>query len=287
MQKELINGGTSFKLVRVIAKMLENEKVSDDWLLVSKYYSVRPKRGKIIYLAYDSESVVAEEKGPQEIDHFEKVWNPDIIIVFGEMSYQWYKKMGYETYLMGLGYDDLNYKRHESERKKDLGFVGSIDRIRWSNFYHRNFIASSLLKTRFKDNNAINMKITNKVDYKDINRFFSECLIGLNDLIYPSPNMRCYEIPSNGAFMLTNDLIRAKVNIQRPKKLNIKPIPYPLTEGKHYMIYEDFIDLLKKIEFLMENRDKTIKQGEKARKIIMKYPLSKSVRRFVDKCGLR
>lgn len=280
MQKNLINGGTSFELVRIISKLMEREGVSDDYTLVSKYYSVLKPTQKYIYLAYDSEGVILGDRGTVELEHFDRVADPELVVVFGEMSKIWYEKHGYNTYLMPLGYDDINHKEHNIQRDIDIGFVGSLDSVRWS-VYHQRLLLAKTIAGFWKKSCFMN-----NVAYDDINEFFSRCVIGFNDLIYPSPNMRLYEIPSNGAFMLINDMACTNVKSGPPKNLNIS-LKYPLRAGRDYWIYEDVKDLIKKIGTLLSNKEQTLRRAESAKKKILKYPISKEVTKMVDRCNLR
>lgn len=270
MQKELIDGHTSFTLPMAIAKMMENEGVSDTYKLVTKYYSVRhPQRSgtKYIYLAYDSESMVAFNYGATELEYFDRVWRPDLIVVFGEASKVYYENHGFKCHLLNLGYDDLNYKFYKPKKRKyDVTFVGTIDPVRWSDFYHRTFIGRSLAQTP-----GLNGFFTNDIKYKNIGKIYEESLVGYNDVIRLSPNMRMFEIPSHGAFMLVNELIREFI-----EKYN-----YPLKEGKHYAVFETFPELVGHLKYAMKNREETMARGEKARQLIFSRPLSAEVKKMV------
>jgi spore maturation protein CgeB len=274
MQKELIDGSTSFELPKVIAQMMDNEKVSDEYRLVTKYYSVRPDMGprkKVIYLAYDSESTVALHYGHVELEHFERVWPPDLIVVFGTEAENYYKKHGYNTYRLEFGYDDLNYKSLPHTNTHDVGFIGTIDKVRWSDYYMRHFVIESLKKL-----DSFNIVCGSK-GYDKLGKIYANSLIGYNDVLRLSPNMRFFEIPSNGAFMVVNDTVRVFINDYK----------YPLKEGKHYQVFEDLIDLANKIMYAKENKDEINAKAQEAKELILRQPLSTEVRAMVDKYGLR
>ena len=280
---DLINGTTSFTIVKSIAALMGQAGVSNDYRLVSKHYSVmgilkaglgkiksyNPKdRMKNIYLAYDSESFIAQNWGHVEIEHFDRVLEPDIIVVFGKNSQKYYKRHGYKTYLLPLGYDDYVHKvPPQKKRVYDISFCGTADKVRHSLFYPR-FQACSVMANIGLEGKMPNVHFTNLIDYKDVPSFFSDTHIGFNDLVFPSPNMNCFEIPLGGTFMLVNDLI--------------KEFPYPLKENRHYMVYKDYADLLIKTNLLLKEKDDLVKRGLAAQKEILKYPLSKCVFKMVD-----
>ena len=274
MQKELIDGNTSFELPQAIAKMMDNEKVSDKYRLVTKYYSVRPDTGpykKMIYLAYDSESTVAFHYGHTEIEYFERVWQPELIIVFGKQAQAYYKRHGYDTYLLNLGYDDMNHKELPHTNEFDLGFVGTIDKIRWSDFYVRHLVLQTL-------GNLNLFKITCGSEfYNKIPEVYSNCLVGYNDVLRLSPNMRFFEIPENGAYMLINDTVRDF----------IKKYKYPLKENKHYTVFNNIADMAEKLKWMIDNKDEVNARAQEAKQLILKQPLSAEVRKMVDKYGMR
>jgi spore maturation protein CgeB len=289
MMMDLINGTTSFEIVKSIAYLMRDEGVSDDWRVVSKYYSMwnllkpgiekdksydKKDRVKNIYIAYDAESFVAQNWGHVEIEYFERNMPPDLVIVFGKNSEKYYKKHGYETYLLPLGYDDYVHKSFPPpiEKTMDIVFCGTADKIRHSAFYPR-LQACSLLANLRLDNRVLNTYFTNMIKYKDVPQFFSTSYMAFNDMVFPSPNMSCFEIPMGGTFMLVNNMI--------------KEFPYPLKENKHYVIYKDYADLVIKANRLMDHKECLIRNGLDAQKTIRKFPLSASVRKMVDDLKLR
>lgn len=275
MQKEMIDGCTSFTLPTSIAKMMENEGVTNEWKVVTKYYSVRNPMNegtKYIYIAYDSESMMAFNRGHIEMEHFESVWKPDLIVVFGHTSRDYYRKLGYKTHLLNLGYDDLNYKEvNYKKRKWDISFVGTMDHVRWSDFYLRTFIGKSLDKM-----DICKGIFTNDVKYEDLGEVYANSVLSMNDVIRLSPNMRMFEIPSYGSFMLINNTIREFINKYK----------YPLKEGAHYGVFNDFHELCEHIKLLNEHKEQTIEQGLKAKELILKQPLSGEVSAMCRKFNL-
>ena len=67
---------------------------------------------------------------------------------------------------------------------------------------------------------------------------------------------------------------------------NLRRTDFPLKEDKHYMVYKSVTDMLDKIQYLLDNREETIKRGMSAKKEAMKYPMSLRVKEMIKKCNL-
>jgi len=271
----LKNGFTSINLARVIAQCMLNEKVSDDYFLVTKHFLVENatvaerSKTKYIYLAYDAESIVGEYRGWDELKFLDSN-RPELIITVSPNAYDFYKKQGFNTYYCKIGYDDLN---HKEVKDKDLSVMAawSMDNVRHSTFYYRYVLAKDI--SGFLESIKVkNYNISNGMAYTTMLRDYGRSLIGLNDVIR-GVNERCFQIPVNGAVMLVNEQIRET--------------DYPLKEGTHYLVYKSVVHLINQVDSLLKDREKTLKMGERAKAQALKHPQSMYVRKMVDKLGLR
>jgi len=270
-------GHTSYNLVRTVANCLVEEKIPHNYYMVTNPEMIKNAlvakqlNRKYIYFAYDSEGLIAEGHGYNEARILDSK-TPETIIVVSRIAYKFYKRMGFNTYLLRLGYDDYVYKKYDIERKRELGFIGTMDIVRDSVFYHRYVMCKDINSFMKQYIEGSDFLLTNNVPYLQLNKFYSGTILGLNDVIRDL-NMRCFEIPSNGAFMLVNE--------------QILECDYPLKPNTHYMVYSTTNHLMSIIKEILEDRDKVIGMGEKAQKVIMKYPISKNIKKMIDVLGLR
>lgn len=269
------DGYTSIQLAKTICEMMSNEGVSNDYIFVTRHYYVRNKKIadkmklKYIYMAYDSESSVADGSAYDELKYLNNN-TPEVIITVSELAYKFFEKQGFNTYYCKIGYNDSLYKDGYN-KEVDLGCAWTMDDVRDSTFYHRYVIAKDVawFMNQIKRNNY---RIGNNVPYGEIGRMYGRSLLGINDVIR-QVNERCFEIPAGGAVMLVNNQIRKT--------------DYPLKENQHYFVYESNIHLTQLIHKMLNDRENTIKIGERAKKEALKYPQSKFVKEMVDKLGLR
>lgn len=269
MKKIMFTGHTSFTIAKQTSEILDNEKISDDYLFVTNYnfvpYTKKDVGDKIIYMAYDSETKVTDGTIWEEIRYLDK-HTPHLILTVDKTSYKAYKRVGFKTHYIPMGYDDLNWKEVELKRDIPASFVGSIDDKRNSIFYLR-----YLFYKRYS-----NMFFSNRVKTpKKLNEIYSRSVIGLNDIIL-GINQRCFEIPINGACMAVNEQVREEINKD-----------YPLKEGKHYVVWENIQDLDIIVKATKDKRDEAIAMGQKAKEVVLKYPYSKNVKEMIKRCHLK
>lgn len=264
-----VEQGGCAMLSKLILDLMSKE-ISDEYYVFTNYLNVlhdtaAKKNGmKSIYLAHDSESKVFDNRGWLEAEHLTKV-KPHLIISVSKIAHEFYEGFGLNSYYMPMGYDDENYKDYKIEKNMDVGFAGTIDLDRTSIFFPR-YLYGSEITAKFP-----NSYFSNHIIYKDLCKLYSHAVIGWNDVARWT-NQRCYEIPSGGAFMLVNETIR--------------DTDFPLKEGKHYMVYNGVKDVLKKIEYLLDDREGTIKMGQASKKEILKHPQSRYVKEMIKKCNL-
>jgi len=267
-------GNTSYNLAKNIMDVMHKEKVSNQWMLFTFHSNVPHKLStdgtKTIYLAYDSETKVTDKTIWDEIAHFDSN-EPDLILCVDRTSYNFYKKYGLPAEYIPMGYDDLNYKEANVERKHGIGFIGSIDEQRNSIFHERYLMVSDLMR----QSKIYHPTVGNQINYNKINEEYSKCVVGLNDIIL-GINQRCFEIPVAGAAMLVNSQIRDSINKE-----------YPLKENKHYIVYDLFSDMMINAKAMIENGEATLKMGERAKKVALRYPFSKGVIKVIDKWKMR
>jgi len=276
MQYILENGYTSINLAKVITQCMINEKVPKEYVLVTKYWLVKHPvvaknlKTKYIYLAYDAESIVASGRGWEEARILSSN-TPELIITVSRGAYDFYKKLGFNTYYCPIGYDDINHKEMNTKRDYGLVCAWTRDEERESMFYHRYILANDV--AYFMTNNLKKkIFVANNIPFNELNKLYSRGVLGLNDVVR-QPNERCFEIPVNGGVMLINEEIRNT--------------DYQLKENRHYYVYESTFHLVALIKKLLSDVDKTTKVGERAKKEALKYPQSMYVKKMVDKLGLR
>jgi len=269
------NGGeTSYNIVKIMIDIMNREKVSDKWVLFTYYNTIPPKsttkKINTIYMAYDSETKTTDKTIWDELAYFSSN-EPDLIICVDKTSYNFYKKHKLPTEYIPMGYDDINYKEVNTERKHGVGFFGTIDKERNSIFHERYLYYKDMINM----SNIYFPNINNVIPYNKINEEYSKCIIGFNDIIL-GINQRCFEIPIAGTCMLVNDTIRKPINND-----------YPLKENKHYKVYESFSDFLLKAKDMLDDKEETLKMGERAKKEALKHPFSKGVIKVIDKWKMR
>lgn len=273
MIPKMMGGPTSFQIAKLVFNIMDANEVSDDFIMVVHYGNVpsnKVTKDKYIYVAYDSETKVTDGTIWDEVKHFSNNM-PHLILCVDKTSYKFYKKHRLPVAYMPMGYDDLNYKKITTPRVHGVTFIGSADIERNSIFNLRHIYFKELWKRR----KGFFPNFDNNLDYLKINKAYSKTVIGLNDIIL-GINQRCFEIPVNGAYMLVNKQIKARINKD-----------YPLKENIHYTVFDDVTDMLQKANKLLNDRDNTIKKGERAKKEALKHPFSKGVIKVIDEWKLR
>lgn len=264
--------GPSAGFAHSILEQMSKLGVGDEYIAVTKaemvphYRSARNHNKKIIYFAYDSESKVFDQRGWLEMKHLTET-KPELIVVVSKVAYDFYNKFGLNVHYLPMGYDAQT--KPLKNKKIDISFVGTIDDWRSSIFYYRHMLGKILFRAVKQE--KYTFFFGNKVAYNKVPSMYSNSIVGIND-VARGMNMRCWEIPVNGAFMLVNPTIRNS--------------DYPLKEGKHYMVYDDPIDLVVKVKYLLDDREKTIEMGLKAREEALKYPIKKNIVDMIKKWKL-
>lgn len=269
MREIIFPSHTSFTIVQQTIDILKKEGITDNYIFVSEYqfvpYVGKKSEDKFIYMAYDSETKITDKTIWDEMKHLDN-HTPHLILTVDKTSYKFYKRMGFNTHYIPMGYDDLSWKKTNTKRDIPVSFIGSIDNDRNSIFYLRYLFYKRYSNTFF----------SNRVKKPEhINEIYSRSLIGLNDIIL-GINQRCYEIPINGACMVVNEQIRDKINKD-----------YPLKEGEHYIVWESIQDLDMILTEVKKKKDEVMAMGQKAREVIRKYPYSKNVKEMIKKCKLK
>ena len=266
----MMNGFKSFGIAMLTAEIMEKEGISNDYYLVTKYFNALHKHKdhpKVIYMAYDSETKVSDGNIWDEIKYLD-THPPHLILTVDKTSYKAYKRAGFNTHYIPIGYDDIHWEDKTYKRYVPASFIGTIDKERNSIFYLR-----YLLYKRYD-----NMIFSNQIKKpEELNKIYSKSVLGINDIIL-GINQRCFEIPINGACMVVNEEIRTKLNKD-----------FPLKEDKHYLVW-DSIQKLDKFLLDMnnkENREDMIAMGQAAKEVIKKYPYSENVKEMIRKCKLK
>jgi len=272
MQINMVNGTTSFTICPTIAELMHKYGVDDENCLVTKYHNVKNEKVaklekvKYIYLAYDAETALTNGKLWHEAE-FLTMNTPHLIITLSKKPQKFFKRQGFNTYYLPMGYDDLMFKKQKVKKDMHICFAGTFDEERASMFYYRQVIIKELIKM-LNSNNG-NGLFTNFVKYRRVHDMYASSLMGLNDVI-EGLNMRCYEIPVSGCLMMVNDVIRKH--------------KFPLKHKKHMYVYKGVTDLVDTVKYYCENPQLAIEMGKKAQEIMLKYPISKNVKKMVKDC---
>ncbi len=125
---------------------------------------------------------------------------------------------------------DLQHKKHDLPKKYDIGFVG-----RSANKFDRGRHLP-LLKEKYPNSHI------GQANFEDISKVYSASKIGFNSSIQNDINMRMFEIPASGCFLLTN-------------RIDNGGLYEIFEEGKHFVTYTNDNDLVEKIEYYLKNDD--------------------------------
>jgi len=158
-----------------------------------------------------------------------QLWHYDIIMCAQkEGALRLSRALKRPCYWVPLGCDPLIHKKCDTEKTKDICFVGTFGKKGL-----RPLLLGEL-RARYKNS------FIGQADFMDMAQLYSGAKIGFNYSLNNDINMRMFEILSCGAFLLTN-------------AISDNGFAEIIEEGRHLITYKDRRDLFAKIDYYLKN----------------------------------